>query len=75
MSKIPPRDIAESVAGLRDTAKDLRSAAATSVQDGGAAGPVVVMRMGAVMNHAAYLDQVANELTMLIPDTPIKPLK
>lgn len=69
MPKVTQRDIAESVAGLRDIAKDLRSAMENP--EGGRAA----VRVSVMLNHAAYLEQVAGELLSLIPDTPIKPLK
>lgn len=69
MPKVTQRDIADSVSGLRDIAKDLRSAAAQPEN-----GQVLV-RASAMINHAAYLEQVASELLTLIPDTPVKPPK
>lgn len=66
MPKITQRDIAESAAGLQNVAKDLRSA--VDVSEGG----VSQVKVSAMQNHAAYLDQVASELLTLIPDTPVK---
>ena len=67
MPKLTQRDIAESVAGLRDTARQLRQSA--SFSEGGFIASVSVSLL---LNNAAYLEQVAGELLVLIPDTPVK---
>ena len=66
MPKITQRDIVESIAGLQATAKDLRSAVANPEND------TALVKASVMVSHAAYLEQVANELLSLIPDHPVK---
>ena len=63
--KITQRDIAESIVGIRDICKDLRS-----VTDG-QKGSTVTIAVAPMLRHIAYLDQVANELMTLIPEDPV----
>ena len=70
MPRITQRDIVESVTGLRDTAKVIRS-----VIDGGTrdrkGNITVTIRPDGLLRQATYLEQVADELTSLIPDEPV----
>lgn len=66
MSKITQRDLLESIVGLRAIAHDLRVATEH------AEGSTVEVSVRGMMEHATYLDQVANELAGLIPDRPVK---
>lgn len=64
---ITQRDIAETVLGLRQEARSLRSAAATRpIPD--MDEPVVVVKVSGLMATAEYLEQVAAELVTLIDD-------
>lgn len=73
MPKITIRDIADSVTGLRETAKTLRDALSGPHVDGGPKeGPLVYVRVLPLSRQADYLDQVADELATLIPDEPVK---
>ncbi len=67
---ITQRDIVESVTGLRDTAKVIRSILSSGDRD--RKGTVTVtLRIDELDRQARYLDQVADELTTLIPDEPV----
>lgn len=70
----PPtiRDLAESIAGLREAAQDLRSTArCPRLRDFPEAVPATV---AGLMKTADYLERVVEELLVLLPDTPIPPL-
>lgn len=70
MPKITQRDIVESVTGLRDTAKVIRSVIAAGTRDRNG-NVTVTIRPDGLMRQATYLDQVADELATLIPDEPV----
>ena len=63
------RDITESISGLRSTANDLRRTKTTAINAKG--GLVSTVRVDVLVRHADYLDQVADELTTLIPKDPV----
>lgn len=67
MARLTQRDIVESVAGLREVAADLATATPSAEVSG-----AVIVRYSVLLNHIAYLRQVADELQTLIPDTPVK---
>jgi hypothetical protein len=69
---VTQRDIAETVQGLRQEARGLRSAALTRpIPD--MAEPVVVVKVAGLIATAEYLEAVAAELLTLIDDR--KPIK
>lgn len=70
MPKITQRDIVESVTGLRDTAKVIRSVIEAGTRDRNG-NVTVTIRPEGLMRQATYLDQVADELETLIPDEPV----
>lgn len=70
MPKITQHDIVESVTGLRDTAKVIRSVIEAGTRDRNG-NVTVTIRPDGLMRQATYLDQVADELTTLIPDEPV----
>lgn len=70
MPKITQRDIVESVTGLRDTAKVIRSMIEAGARDRNG-NVTVTIRPEALTRQASYLDQVADELATLIPDEPV----
>jgi hypothetical protein len=70
MPKITQRDIVESVTGLRDTAKVIRSMIEAGSRDRNG-NVTVTIRPDGLMRQATYLDQVADELATLIPDEPV----
>lgn len=70
MPKITQRDIVESVTGLRDTAKVIRSVIEAGTRDRNG-NVTVTIRPDGLMRQATYLDQVADELATLIPDEPV----
>lgn len=70
MPKITQRDIVESVTGLRDTAKVIRSVIEAGTRDRNG-NVTVTIRPEGLMRQATYLDQVADELATLIPDEPV----
>lgn len=71
MPKVTQRDIVESVTGLRDTAKHLRILIANGQRDN-EGFITLTIRPDALGRQADYLDQVAEELTSLVPDKPVK---
>ena len=70
MPKVTQRDIVESVTGLRDTAKTIRAMITNGQRDKD--GFVTLsIRPEALGRQADYLDQVAEELTSLVPEKPV----
>lgn len=70
MPKITQRDIVESVIGLRDTARVIRSILEAGTRDRNG-NVTVTIRPEGLTRQASYLDQVADELATLIPDEPV----
>lgn len=68
---ITQRDIIDTITGLHQEARALRSAAETPpIPD--MPEPVVVVKVSGLLATAEYLEQVAAELAYLITDQPLK---
>ena len=71
MPKVTQRDIVDSVVGLRDVSATLRALLANGERDR-SGNITITVRSDALSRQADYLDQVAEELTYLVPDKPVK---
>jgi len=70
MPKPTQRDIAETVSELRSVSRDLRSAAEGTPVEG--MNGVVLISAKGLVQHANYLDVVADELMQLIPQRKVE---
>ena len=71
---VTQQDILDTIMGLRKVANDLRSAAEAPPIKGLPPGTAMTSISG-LLRDASYLDNTADELRQLIPDTPVKVLK
>ena len=68
---VTQQDVLDTIMGLRKVASDLRSATEAPPVKGLPPGTVITQISGLLAN-ATYLENVADELRHLIPDTPVK---
>jgi hypothetical protein len=72
--RVTVRDLAETIAGLRRLADDLRGSADGGPFEGIEEGFVVARRSG-LKSGAEFLDRVIDELLDLMPETPVQALE